>query len=84
MWAAICIGWSVEALKWSVFAALLVVLTVTDLRERILPDVVNFTGLAVGILLSLFTAPVDGTAGWLAGRVFSSPLPQPALSLRTP
>jgi leader peptidase (prepilin peptidase)/N-methyltransferase len=74
-------GLSIEALKWSVFAALLVVLTVTDLRERILPDVVNFTGLGLGILLSLFTAPVDGTAGWLAGRMFNSPPPQPVLSL---
>jgi leader peptidase (prepilin peptidase)/N-methyltransferase len=74
-------GWSFEALKWAVFAALLVVLTVTDLRERILPDVVNFTGLGLGLLLSLFTAPVDGTAGWIAGRLFGSSLPQPALSL---
>ncbi len=74
-------GWSFEALKWAVFAALLVVLTVTDLRERILPDVVNFTGLGLGLLLSLFTAPVDGTAGWLAGRLFGSSPPQPVLSL---
>ena len=74
-------GLSVEALKWAVFAALVVVLTVTDLRERILPDVVNFTGLGLGLLLSFFTAPVDGTAGWLAGRVSGLSLPQPALSL---
>jgi leader peptidase (prepilin peptidase)/N-methyltransferase len=31
-------GFTVDALKWAVFAALLVVLTITDLRERILPD----------------------------------------------
>jgi len=74
-------GLSFEALKWAVFAALLVVLTVTDLRERILPDVVNFTGLGLGLLLSLFTLPVDGTAGWLAGRMFGLALPLPALSL---
>jgi leader peptidase (prepilin peptidase)/N-methyltransferase len=74
-------GLSIEALKWAVFAALLVVLTVTDLRERILPDVVNFTGLGLGLLLSLFTLPVDGSAGWMAGRVFGLELPVPVLSL---
>lgn len=74
-------GLSFEALKWAVFAAILVVLTVTDLRERILPDVVNFTGLGLALLLSLFTAPIDGSAGWIARRLFGASLPQPALSL---
>jgi leader peptidase (prepilin peptidase) / N-methyltransferase len=74
-------GLSFEALKWAVFAALMVVLTVTDLRERILPDVVNFTGLGLALVLSLFTAPVDGSAGWIAARVFGASLPQPVLSL---
>ena len=74
-------GLSFEALKWAVFAALLVVLTVTDLRERILPDVVNFTGLGLGLLLSLVTPPVDGSAGWLAGRLLGLSPPQPVLSL---
>ncbi len=74
-------GLSIEGLKWAAFAALLVVLTVTDLRERILPDVVNFTGLGLGLLLSLFTLPVDGSAGWMAGRVLGLELPVPVLSL---
>src|ERR1700722_15992535 len=56
--------------KWAVFAALLVVLTITDLRERILPDEVNFFGLGAGLLFSFFTKPIDGTALWLAGRWF--------------
>jgi leader peptidase (prepilin peptidase)/N-methyltransferase len=73
-------GPTLEALKWSVFAALLVVLTITDLRERILPDVVNFFGLGVGLLFSFFTKPVDGTALWLANRWFDFPPPQIALS----
>src|SRR6202040_2038966 len=68
------------ALKWAVFAAMLVVLTVTDLRERILPDQVNFFGLGAGILFSFFTKPIDGTALWLANRWFDFPPPQPALS----
>jgi len=73
-------GLNAEALKWAIFAALLVVLTVTDLRERILPDKVNFGGLGLGLLLSLFTRPVDGTASWLANRLFAYPPPGVALS----
>ena len=67
-------------LKWAVFAALLVVLTITDLRERILPDEVNFFGLGAGLLFSFFTKPIDGTALWIANRWFDFPPPRPALS----
>ena len=73
-------GPTVEAIKWAVFAALLVVLTITDLRERILPDEVNFFGLGAGLLFSFFSAPIDGTALWLANRWFDFPPPRPALS----
>src|SRR5579871_1104489 len=62
-------GLSFEGLKWAILAAILVVLTITDLRERILPDVVNFTGLGIALVLSLFTMPVDGSAGWIATRL---------------
>ena len=74
-------GLSAETLKWTVFAALMVVLTVTDFRERILPDKVNFVGLGLGLVLSLFTQPVDGTALWLANHIFVFPPPWPVLSL---
>ncbi len=74
-------GVTVDALKWGVFAALLVVLTITDLRERILPDEVNFFGLGAGLLFSVFTEPVDGTSLWLANRWFEFPPPQMALSV---
>jgi leader peptidase (prepilin peptidase) / N-methyltransferase len=73
-------GPTVDALKWAVFAALLVVLTITDLRERILPDEVNFFGLGAGLLFSFFTKSLDGTALWLANRWFEFPPPQAALS----
>src|SRR6202166_3744492 len=73
-------GLSAEALKWTIFGALMIVLTITDMRERILPDKVNFVGLALGLLLSLFTRPVDGTALWLANRLFAFPPPEAALS----
>jgi leader peptidase (prepilin peptidase) / N-methyltransferase len=74
-------GLTIETLKWTVFAALLVVLTITDLRERILPDEVNFFGLGAGLLFSVFTEPVDGTSLWLANRWFDFPPPQMALSV---
>jgi len=73
-------GLSVETLKWAVFSAIMVVLVFTDLRERILPDVVNFTGFGLGLLLSFFTTPVDGTAMALAKRIFEFPPPAPVLS----
>ncbi len=73
-------GLSVDALKWAVFSALMIVLTITDVRERILPDKVNFTGLGIGIALSFFMRPVDGTALWLANRLFAFPPPRPVLS----
>ena len=73
-------GLSAEALKWAIFGALIIVLTITDLRERILPDKVTFVGLGLGLLLSLFTQPVDGTATWLANHVFAYPPPDAVLS----
>ena len=73
-------GLTLDTLKWAVFSALLVDLTITDLRERILPDAVNFFGLAVGLLFSPFSKQLDGTALWLANRWFDFPPPQMALS----
>ena len=73
-------GLTVDALKWATFSALLVVLTITDLRERILPDSVNLFGVIAGLLFSFFTKPTDGTALWIANRWFDFPPPQAALS----
>ena len=74
-------GLTAEALKWAIFSAIMIVLVFTDLRERVLPDVVNYTGLGLGLLLSLFTRPSDGTAAWLANRMFDFPPPAPVVSL---
>jgi leader peptidase (prepilin peptidase) / N-methyltransferase len=74
-------GLSVDAAKWAAFSAIMVVLVFTDYRERILPDVVNFTGFAIGLIFSLFTKPTDGTALWLANHLFDYPPPAPVLSL---
>jgi leader peptidase (prepilin peptidase) / N-methyltransferase len=59
----------------------MIVLVFTDLRERILPDVVNYTGLALGLVLSLFVQPADGTARWVSSHIFEFPPPIPVISL---
>ena len=73
-------GLTPEAAKWAAFSALMIVLVFTDLRERVLPDVVNYTGFGIGLAISFFTQPTDGTALWLANRVFAFPPPAPVLS----
>lgn len=67
-----------EAVKWAVFSAVMVVLVFTDLRERILPDVVNYPGIAAGLGFSLLIPTADGTAGWLANRLLAH-APAPAV-----
>ncbi len=73
-------GNSILTLKWAAFCAILVVLIFTDWRERILPDTVNFTGLVIALILSFFVRPQDGTAAWVASRMFDFPPPAPAIS----
>lgn len=73
-------GLTLDTLKWSSFSALMFVLVFTDLRERILPDAVNYTGFALGLAFSFVSTPTDGTAHWLAGRMFDFPPPAPVLS----
>jgi leader peptidase (prepilin peptidase)/N-methyltransferase len=56
---------SLLTLKWLLFSCLIIVLVVTDFRVRILPDLVNFPGLAMGLALA-FRVPIgDSTAGML-------------------
>ena len=56
---------SLLTLKWLIFSCLVIVLVVTDFRVRILPDLVNFPGLAMGLALA-FRVPIgDSTAGML-------------------
>jgi len=73
-------GISLAALKWVLFSCVMLVLVFTDIFDRILPDSVNYFGLGAGLLLSLFAAPVDGTAAWLSGKLFAYPPPPPVLS----
>ena len=74
------LGLSVEFLREAVFASLLIVLVMTDWQERILPDRINFPGIAIGLLFSLLVPVGDGSAGWLADRLAGLDLPMRAAS----
>ncbi len=45
-------GLTQTAVKWLFFTCLLIVLAITDLRVRMLPDLVNWPGFAVGLFFS--------------------------------
>lgn len=68
-------GITQATVKWLFFTCLIIILTVTDLRVRILPDVVNWPGFAAGLLFSAFVPPLDGFAGALGGRLLHRSLP---------
>jgi leader peptidase (prepilin peptidase)/N-methyltransferase len=55
-------GISLLALKWLIFSCLIIVLVVTDFRVRLLPDLVNFPGLAIGLVLAFRVSISDPTA----------------------
>ena len=68
-------GAGLATLKWAAFCAILVVLAVTDIRERILPDRVNLAGALLGLAFSGFVRVGDGTALWLSHQMFTYPPP---------
>src|SRR5262249_47268021 len=49
---------------------LIIVLTITDLRVRLLPDVVNWPGTVLGLFFSVLIPPEDGATFWLSLSVF--------------
>jgi leader peptidase (prepilin peptidase)/N-methyltransferase len=55
-------GITQATVKWIFFTCFIIVLTITDLRVRLLPDLVTWPGFAVGLLFSAFVPPNDGTA----------------------
>ena len=71
----LCFGLTVPALKWTFFSCILVVLTVTDLRERILPDVVNAFGAGLGLAFAAYVPPADGLARALLAKAAGAHLP---------
>jgi leader peptidase (prepilin peptidase) / N-methyltransferase len=52
-------GLSVVTFKWIVFTGLMIVLAVTDLRVRLLPDAVNWYGACLGLVFALRAPPQD-------------------------
>ena len=63
-------GLTQAMLKWLFFTCLIMVLTITDLRVRMLPDVVNWPGFAVGLFFSTVVPPGDGIAARLTESLF--------------
>jgi leader peptidase (prepilin peptidase) / N-methyltransferase len=63
-------GLTQVAVKWLVFTCLLIVLTITDVRVRLLPDVVNWPGFAAGLLFSAVVPPDDDPAGYFYTVLF--------------
>ena len=68
-------GITQATVKWLFFTCLIVILAVTDLRVRLLPDVVNWPGFATGLMFSAFVPPDNGFAGILMGRFLQVRLP---------
>jgi len=68
-------GITQATVKWLFFTCLIVILTVTDLRVRLLPDVVNWPGFAAGLMFSAFVPPGNGFTGTLIGRLLQVRLP---------
>jgi leader peptidase (prepilin peptidase)/N-methyltransferase len=62
-------GITQATVKWLAFTCLILILTVTDLRVRLLPDVVNWPGFAMGLMFSAFVPPNDGYARMIILRL---------------
>ncbi|MGB2592906.1 MAG: prepilin peptidase [Candidatus Acidiferrum sp.] len=63
-------GISQATVKWLFFVCLIIILTVTDLRVRLLPDLITWPGFAAGVLFSAFVPPNDSAAFLLCLRIF--------------
>jgi len=59
-------GITQATVKWLFFTCLVIVLTVTDLRVRMLPDAINWPGFAAGLLFSAFVRRTMGSRSFLA------------------
>jgi len=67
-------GITQATVKWLFFTCLLIVLTITDLRVRLLPDLVTWPGFAAGLVLSAFVPPSGGFGQALSWRLLHQQL----------
>jgi leader peptidase (prepilin peptidase) / N-methyltransferase len=74
-------GITQATVKWLFFICLIIILTVTDLRVRLLPDVITWPGFAAGLLFSAFVPPNDEAALLLSLRLFHRIPPERFLGL---
>jgi leader peptidase (prepilin peptidase) / N-methyltransferase len=58
-------GLTQAGVKWLFFTCLIIVLTITDLRVRMLPDLVNWPGFAAGLFFSAIVPPNDSSVATL-------------------
>lgn len=63
-------GITQAAVKWLFFLCLIMILTVTDLRVRLLPDLVTWPGFAAGLVFSAVVPPNDDMTPFLIMRFF--------------
>src|SRR3989475_4889638 len=68
-------GITQATVKWLFLTCLIVILTVTDLRVRLLPDAVNWPGFAAGLMFFAFVPPNSAFAGGLAERFLQKRMP---------
>jgi leader peptidase (prepilin peptidase) / N-methyltransferase len=61
-------GITQATVKWLFFTCLILVLTITDLRVRLLPDLVTWPGFAAGLVFSAVVPPNDGFGQGLSWR----------------
>jgi leader peptidase (prepilin peptidase)/N-methyltransferase len=71
----LCFGISPHTLKWLFFSCILVVLIVTDYRDRILPDLVNWFGVGLGLAFATRVPPADGIVRMFLPRHAGATLP---------
>jgi leader peptidase (prepilin peptidase) / N-methyltransferase len=74
-------GLTQTAVKWLFFTCLIIVLTITDLRVRMLPDLVNWPGFVAGLFFSAVVPPNDGAAAVLYAALFRRMPPAPVQGL---
>lgn len=55
-------GLTQTLVKWLFFTCLILILTVTDLRVRLLPDLITWPGFALGLLFAAIVPPSDDSS----------------------